>query len=115
MRSMTISLDGLLDYDEEDREECTFEVTSLFFITAATFNRATSSSVLCEASRFLCMLILECFTFWGYLKFINHIFSLPGLVTYILNVTNATICPNKLLRSLLSCLSIPEATKIWLT
>jgi hypothetical protein len=26
MRSMTISLDGLLDYDEEDREECTFEV-----------------------------------------------------------------------------------------
>jgi hypothetical protein len=23
---MTISLDGLLDYDEEDREECTFEV-----------------------------------------------------------------------------------------
>ncbi|XP_024390877.1 uncharacterized protein [Physcomitrium patens] len=29
MRSMTISLDGLLDYDEEDREECTFEL-SLF-------------------------------------------------------------------------------------
>ena len=27
MRSMTISLDGLLDYDEEDREECTFEVS----------------------------------------------------------------------------------------
>jgi hypothetical protein len=26
---MTISLDGLLDYDEEDREECTFEL-SLF-------------------------------------------------------------------------------------
>ena len=31
MRSMTISLDGLLDYDEEDREECTFEVTLLLF------------------------------------------------------------------------------------
>lgn len=29
MRSMTISLDGLLDYDEEDREEVTFEL-SLF-------------------------------------------------------------------------------------
>jgi hypothetical protein len=29
LRSMTISLDGLLDYDEEDREECTFEL-SLF-------------------------------------------------------------------------------------
>jgi hypothetical protein len=28
LRSMTISLDGLLDYDEEDREECTFEVHS---------------------------------------------------------------------------------------
>jgi hypothetical protein len=28
LRSMTISLDGLLDYDEEDREECTFEVYS---------------------------------------------------------------------------------------
>ncbi|BBN17937.1 hypothetical protein MPTK1_7g18160 [Marchantia polymorpha subsp. ruderalis] len=27
MRSMTISLDGLLDYDEEDREECTFELS----------------------------------------------------------------------------------------
>ncbi|KAL2613073.1 hypothetical protein R1flu_024765 [Riccia fluitans] len=27
MRSMTISLDGLLDYDDDDREECTFELS----------------------------------------------------------------------------------------
>lgn len=37
MRSMTISLDGLLDYDEEDREECTFEVSqeSVSFILSS--------------------------------------------------------------------------------
>ena len=34
---MTISLDGLLDYDEEDREECTFEVTSAFCIAFAIY------------------------------------------------------------------------------
>lgn len=30
IRSMTLSLDGLLDYNEKDNEECTFEVSCLF-------------------------------------------------------------------------------------
>lgn len=47
MRSMTISLDGLLDYDEEDREECTFEVTSLSF--TSIYNPSDKLIGLCEA------------------------------------------------------------------
>lgn len=46
---MTISLDGLLDYDEEDREECTFEVTSLSF--TSTYNPSDKLIGLCEVSQ----------------------------------------------------------------
>lgn len=60
MRSMTISLDGLLDYDEEDREECTFEVTlpSLHFHVQSS-NKLIGLSDASRSSVLLCVYVYE--------------------------------------------------------
>jgi hypothetical protein len=134
LRSMTISLDGLLDYDEEDREECTFEVHSqtLYrkYNLCSSVLMPVSSSVLMEGkclhpsdqSEYTLLVIFHSSIYWLIMLVLWPALSICRGVSWVTAVQNGKPYSDKFRGILLCsgyspchfwCLSIPTVRSWW--